>query len=210
MNFFSGKLISNIALMSGVSLSAISAAHAGIYCKSPVFSEPVKNDKLYEFRGSIECSFSHNRENSEEAKKKLMKYWELEGKTEVLSVNQRSLYQGQRSWQLALSESYDSGHGKITIFSDVFLPQGSSDSVQIEFLSTSIDAKDDARYTKYESKSLLFSQLSTNQGQLVFKKFVQVKKPVFAPSSVFKKQVLKGIGKSLNHSAENYIKALQD
>lgn len=210
MNFYPVKIASRLILVSGFSFSVMSVAQAGIFCKSPVFSEPVKNDKLYEFRGSIECQFSHDREGADGTRKKLMSYWESEESTDIRSVDKRSLYQGVRSWKLNLSEAYDSGHGKITIYSDVFLPRGSTDSVQIEFMSTSIDAKDDARYTKYESKSLLFSQLSTSQGKLVFKKFVQVKKPVFAPSSVFKKQVLKGIGKSLNHSAENYIKAIQD
>ena len=210
MNFYPVKIASRLILVSGFSFSVMSGAQAGIFCKSPVFSEPVKNDNLYEFRGSIECQFSHDRKNADNVRNKLISYWESEESTDIRSVDKRSLYQGVRSWKLDLSEAYDSGHGKITIYSDVFLPQGSADSVQIESMSTSIDAKDDARYTKYESKSLQFSQLNTSQGNLVFKKFVQVKKPVFAPSSVFKKQVLKGIGKSLNHSAENYIKAIQD
>lgn len=165
--------------------STVVTSHSALAarCTQAEFSPVTSSGSLYHFRAGSWCTLNSPVQVSD-IKNRWYQAIQTDRNYQVHSSN-RASQNGLTGMSLSLTEETYTDHGNLTVDQTMFLGDDRYNSFLMQSLSTDVDGSGDTKYTKVINHKAQLTQAQSSSPKVYIEKEIKVKKPWFAPESMF-------------------------
>ncbi len=171
-------------------------------CFNPELERTDVKGNLHSFKGVVKCLITEDID---------IAALKDDYRDEIMTSSQFTIIQparpvevdGLKGYFMEATQKYDSGHGMVSVTSEIFLLDNALDKFLLEIKSKKISANGDAKYTKFSHDYVIVS-LGEEKSILTNIKEIKVEKPWIAPESIFLQKVQENISTEMKYTAPRH------
>ena len=164
-------------------------------CTLAEFSPVTSNGSLYHFRAGSWCTL-----NGPVQVSAITSRWYQAISSDRnfrIHSNNRASQNGLAGMSLNLTEETYTEHGDLTIKQNMFLGDDRQNNFLMQARSTDVDGSGDTKYTQMINHKAQLTNAQSSSPRVYIEKEIKVKKPWFAPESMFISTVKENLGSDM-------------